>query len=306
MANKRSDNEFTVDTFKIKSCVDRNAPTFMQRFVFTVSDNDEKSTKWDSLQSFGPWIQAKVKSSCRKKIMHKRLPIFAWLPTYSAEDAVGDLVAGITVGLTVIPQALAYAGIAGLAPAVSFLLNRVYIVSSCYNRFRDCFQFGLYGSFLGCFVYIILGSCKDVPMGPTAIASLLTFQAAGGVWQRAVLLSFLTGAIELLMGALGLGFLINFVSGPVSSGFTSAVALIILTSQIKDVFGEFILDFASVASIQEHICCGIEQESRRKVQHLWNSGHRYCQTFISCNGPIRAWAFRALWFCCWWGWVSTK
>lgn len=92
---------------------------------------------------------------------------------------------------------------------------------------------------MGCFVYIILGSSKDVPMGPTAIASLLTFQAAGGVWQRAVLLSFLTGAIEMLMGALGLGFLINFVSGPVSSGFTSAVALIILTSQVKDVFGEF-------------------------------------------------------------------
>lgn len=92
---------------------------------------------------------------------------------------------------------------------------------------------------MGCFVYIILGSSKDVPMGPTAIASLLTFQAAGGVWQRAVLLSFLTGAIELIMGALGLGFLINFVSGPVSSGFTSAVALIILTSQVKDVFGEY-------------------------------------------------------------------
>lgn len=84
---------------------------------------------------------------------------------YSSQDAVGDMVAGITVGLTVIPQALAYAGIAGLDPA-----------------------YGLYGSFMGCFVYILLGSCKDVPMGPTAIASLLTYQAAGGVWQKAVLL----------------------------------------------------------------------------------------------------------------------
>lgn len=91
---------------------------------------------------------------------------------------------------------------------------------------------------MGCFVYIFLGSCKDVAMGPTAIASLLTFQAAGGVWQRAVLLSLLTGIIELLMGFLGLGFLINFVSGPVSSGFTSAVSLIILSSQVKDVFGK--------------------------------------------------------------------
>lgn len=133
---------------------------------------------------------------------------------YSSQDAVGDLVAGITVGLTVIPQALAYAGIAGLDPA-----------------------YGLYGSFMGCFVYIFLGSCKDVPMGPTAIASLLTYQAAGGVWQKAVLLSLLTGIIEIIMGFMGLGFLLNFVSGPVSSGFTSAVSLIILSSQVKDILG---------------------------------------------------------------------
>lgn len=98
-------------------------------------------------------------------------------------------------------------------------------------------QYGLYGSFMGCFVYIILGSCKDVPMGPTAIASLLTFQAAGGVWQKAVLLSFLTGIVEILMGFMGLGFLLNFISGPVCSGYTSAVSLIILTSQVKDILG---------------------------------------------------------------------
>lgn len=117
-------------------------------------------------------------------------------------------------GLTVIPQALAYAGIANLPAA-----------------------YGLYGSFLGCFIYIFLGSCKDVPMGPTAIASLLTFQAAQGSWQKAVLLCFLSGCVELLMGLFGLGFLIDFVSGPVSSGFTSAVALIIFTSQVRDIFG---------------------------------------------------------------------
>lgn len=74
-------------------------------------------------------------------------------------------------------------------------------------------------------------------MGPTAIASLLTFQTAGGSWQKAVLLSFVAGIIELLMGVFGLGFLVDFVSGPVSSGFTSAVALIIVTSQVKDILG---------------------------------------------------------------------
>lgn len=83
-----------------------------------------------------------MKSACRKKILYKRFPILNWLPTYNTEDAVGDLVAGFTVGLTVIPQALAYAGIAQLPAA-----------------------YGLYGSFLGSFIYIFLGSCKDVPVG---------------------------------------------------------------------------------------------------------------------------------------------
>lgn len=101
-------------------------------------------------------------------------------------------------------------------------------------------QFGLYGSFLGCFIYIFFGSCKDVPFGPTAIISLLTYQTVGHLEDphlHAILLCFLAGVIELLMGLFGLGFLIDFVSGPVSSGFTSAVALIIVSSQIKDILG---------------------------------------------------------------------
>lgn len=98
-------------------------------------------------------------------------------------------------------------------------------------------QYGLYGSFLGCFVYIFLGSCKDVPVGPSAIVALLTFQVAHGSWQKSVLLCLMCGIVEMLMGLFGLGFLIDFVSGPVSSGFTSAVSLIILTSQVKNILG---------------------------------------------------------------------
>uniref|UniRef100_A0A1A9X3Y8 Uncharacterized protein n=1 Tax=Glossina brevipalpis TaxID=37001 RepID=A0A1A9X3Y8_9MUSC len=160
------------------------------------------------------WLQERKRRTFKRKILQKRLPVTQWLPKYSLDDAVGDLVAGITVGLTVIPQALAYAGIAGLPVA-----------------------YGLYGSFLGCFVYIFLGSCKDVPVGPSAIVALLTYQAAQGSWQKSVLLCLLCGTVELAMGIFGLGFLIDFVSGPVSSGFTSAVSLIILTSQIKNILG---------------------------------------------------------------------
>ena len=76
-------------------------------------------------------------------------------------------------------------------------------------------QFGLYGSFLGCFLYILLGSCKDVPMGPTAIISLLTYQTIQNIEEikrpaYAILLCFLNGCVEILMGLLGLGKSIHY------------------------------------------------------------------------------------------------
>lgn len=107
----------------------------------TVTDDTPRTMK-ERLQELPDAIKRKAKNCFRKKILYKRFPILGWLPKYSTEDAIGDAVAGFTVGLTVIPQALAYSGIAGLPAA-----------------------YGLYGSFLGCFVYIFLGSCKDVPMG---------------------------------------------------------------------------------------------------------------------------------------------
>lgn len=70
------------------------------------------------------------------------------------------------------------------------------------------FQYGLYGSFLGCFIYIIFGSCKDIPLGPSAIVSLLTYQTVSHLEapiQHAILLCFLSGMIELIMGLFGLG-----------------------------------------------------------------------------------------------------
>lgn len=188
-------------------------PGYRGSSEFMLDDEEPKSTT-EQIKEIPSKIKKKAQNTFRKKNIYKRIPIFNWLPKYTTEDAIGDAIAGITVGLTVIPQALAYAGIAHLPAA-----------------------YGLYGSFLGCFIYIFLGSCKDVPIGPTAIASLMTLQVAKGSWQKAVILCFLTGCIELLMGIFGLGFLIDFVSGPVSSGFTSAVALIIFTSQVKDIFG---------------------------------------------------------------------
>ncbi|XP_017470317.1 PREDICTED: sodium-independent sulfate anion transporter-like isoform X1 [Rhagoletis zephyria] len=172
-----------------------------------VDTNNER----DCCQTTTIWLKNTASNIFRKKTLYKRLPILAWLPKYNQKDLIGDLVAGITIGLTVIPQGLAFAGITGLD-----------------------LQYGLYSCFLGCFIYVIFGTSKDVPFGPTAIAALLTFQIARGSLEKTILLTFLTGLIEVLMGIFQLGFLIDFVSGPVSAGFTSAASLIIFTSQLKD------------------------------------------------------------------------
>ncbi|KAJ8928360.1 hypothetical protein NQ314_019091 [Rhamnusium bicolor] len=152
------------------------------KFISVIDDTPKKSSTKEAIKSIGQWTKRKLANVCTKKTLYKRLPILTWLPTYNLSFAIGDFVAGITVGLTLIPQALAYAGIAGLPT-----------------------QYGLYGSFLGCFVYIIFGSCKDVAIGPTAIAALLTFQVVDGRGpEYAVLLCFLTGLVQVLMGIFGL------------------------------------------------------------------------------------------------------
>ncbi|XP_075231067.1 sodium-independent sulfate anion transporter-like [Lycorma delicatula] len=161
------------------------------------------------------WAGNRARRSCTRKVLNKRVPVFGWLPHYSACTGIADLLAGITVGFTVIPQAIAYANVAGL-PA----------------------QYGLYSSFMACFVYTIFGSCKDSPIGPTAIMAILTRENLHGLnAEAAILLCFLTGCVQLIMGAFQLGFLIDFISGPVSVGFTSAAAIIIATSQVKDLLG---------------------------------------------------------------------
>ncbi|XP_029039363.1 sodium-independent sulfate anion transporter-like [Osmia bicornis bicornis] len=149
-----------------------------------------------------------------KRLLKNRVPILKWLPLYRTNDAFGDLVAGFTVGLTLIPQAIAYAGLAGLTP-----------------------QYGLYSAFAGSFVYIIFGTCREVNIGPTALISLLTYTYARGIPEYAILLCFLSGCVTIVLGILRLGFLVEFVSIPVVSGFTSAASVIIACSQIKNLLG---------------------------------------------------------------------
>ncbi|KAL7637612.1 UNVERIFIED_CONTAM: hypothetical protein RMT77_012341 [Armadillidium vulgare] len=154
-------------------------------------------------------------SLCSKKTLKKRLPCLKWIPEYNLQCLAGDFIAGLTVSLLIIPQGLAYGLVAGLTP-----------------------NYGLYSSFLGGIVYFFLGSTKDLSIGPTAIMSLMTYQYSNqGGADYAILLCFLAGVIEIFAGIVNLGFFINFISHPVISGFTSAAAITIASSQLKGLFG---------------------------------------------------------------------
>lgn len=149
-----------------------------------------------------------------KNCLHKYVPITYWLPKYSLDSLLRDIIAGVTVGLMVVPQGLAYATIANLPV-----------------------QYGLYSAYLGCFVYCILGGSKDVTLGPTAIMSLMVNRFAGGKTLYAIALTLYCGIVQCLLGALRLGFLVRFISLPVISGFVSAAAVTIGFGQVKSLLG---------------------------------------------------------------------
>lgn len=172
------------------------------------------------------WFHRHARRACSKKQLHKKLPIFEWLPKYNVEKAVADCIAGCTVGLTVIPQGIAYALVAKL-PA----------------------QYGLYSAFMGCFMYLIFGSAKDITVGPTAIMALMTSEHANKDPAFVVLLTFLSGIIIVVLGFLKLGFVIDFISVPVTAGFTSAAAITIASGQVKSIFGLDILHESHIEGI---------------------------------------------------------
>ncbi|XP_048482804.1 sodium-independent sulfate anion transporter isoform X2 [Plutella xylostella] len=162
---------------------------------------------------FGLALRGAARRLCSSGSWRRRLPISIWLPNYSLAFLLQDAIAGITVGLTSIPQGIAYAIIAGVPP-----------------------QVGLYSSSFPGLVYVIFGSCSVVTVGPTAIlAALLSKYVAYNV-DFAYLAAFLSGCVILLLGVLQLGFLLDFISKPVISGFTTAAALQIAAAQLKSLF----------------------------------------------------------------------
>lgn len=138
------------------------------------------------------------------------------------------MIAGLTVGIMLVPQGMAYALLAGMPPI-----------------------YGLYAGLVPLLLYAILGSSQHLAIGPVAVSSLLVF---GGISQLAVPQSvefinlvitagLLIGLMEITLSFFKLGFLVNFLSHPVIAGFTSAAAVIIGISQLKDLLGFAIPNF---------------------------------------------------------------
>lgn len=150
------------------------------------------------------------------------LPIGEWLPRLSRDDARADAVAGLTTAVLLVPQGMGYAMLAGLPPVA-----------------------GLYAALVPLITYAAFGSSRELAIGPIATDSMLTAVTVATIAQAGteryleatVLLGALVGAIQLLLGTLRLGFVVNFLSRPVLSGFTSAVALIIFASQLEYILG---------------------------------------------------------------------
>jgi sulfate permease, SulP family len=155
-------------------------------------------------------------------MIDRLVPAAGWLRNYRRIDLAGDLSAGFTVAVMLIPQGMAYAMLAGLPPVV-----------------------GLYASTIPLLVYALFGTSRQLAVGPVAIVSLLTLSGISALAEPgtgefialAALLALLSGAIQLALGLLRAGFVVNFLSHAVISGFTSAAAIVIGLSQLKHLLG---------------------------------------------------------------------
>ncbi len=150
------------------------------------------------------------------------LPIATWLPEYDPADLRGDATAGLTVGVMLIPQGMAYAVIAGVPPI-----------------------YGLYAGLLPLLTYPLTGTSRHLAIGPTAIDMLIVAAGVGALAEAgapryvalAIMLTAMVGLIQIGMGLARLGFVANLLSRPVITGLTTAAALIIAASQLGNLMG---------------------------------------------------------------------
>ena len=181
-------------------------------------------------RSFSAWARSHVErgftlstaNRLANRLAHRRIPALSWLPEYSLSLLYADVMAGITVGVVLIPQGMAYAMLAELPPI-----------------------YGLYSSLLPLPIYATLCTSRHMSIGPFALVSLLVAESVSEVVPTAhegyvgavMLLSLMIGLLHCLMAALNLGVIVRLISDSVLAGFTSAAAILISTSQLKHLLG---------------------------------------------------------------------
>lgn len=157
-----------------------------------------------------------------KKQLKNIFRVTKWAPSYGKGELSGDLKAGITTGIMFIPQGMAYAVIAGLPPI-----------------------YGLYAGVIPLLIYPLFATSRHLSVGPVAVdmiivaagVSAVTLTASSDVVALVILLTMMTGLLQLLMGSLKLGSMLNFFSRPVITGFIMAAPIIISLTQLENMFG---------------------------------------------------------------------
>jgi sodium-independent sulfate anion transporter 11 len=189
-----------------------------------------------------------------RRYLTSLFPILQWIMRYNLGWLSGDLIAGLTVGLVLVPQGMSYAQIATLRP-----------------------EYGLYSSFVGVTIYCIFATSKDVSIGPVAVMSLTVAQIIKHVNEShpdqftgpeiAATLSFICGFIVLGIGLLRLGWLVEFIPLPAVSGFMTGSAISIVAGQVPGLMG--IKGFDTRAATYKVIINTLKFLPKTKLDAAW-------------------------------------
>ncbi|KAF7209434.1 solute carrier family 26 member 6 isoform X2 [Nothobranchius furzeri] len=216
----------------------------VQREILDEGELDDIAKKSDFKPSFCDKLakSARCSGPKAKSCLLRTVPVASWLPRYSfKQDALGDLISGISVGIMQLPQGMAYALLASVPPV-----------------------FGLYSSFYPVLIYFIFGTSKHISIGTYAVMSVMI----GGVTERiapdsnfmiwdnvtnssiidtvardaervraAAAVTFMSGLFQILLGVVQFGFVVTYLSEPLVRGYTTGAAIHVIVSQLKYTFG---------------------------------------------------------------------
>ena len=154
--------------------------------------------------------------------LYRVLPFLRWWPMVNRQTLKSDMLAGLSGAIIVLPQAVAFATIAGLPP-----------------------EYGLYAAMVPAIVAALFGSSWHLVSGPTTAISIVVFASISPLAEPGspqfislvLTLTLLAGLFQLVMGLARLGALVNFISHTVVIGFTAGAAILIAVSQVKNFFG---------------------------------------------------------------------